>query len=243
MSNRFSSMLKRKILRKNQNLISIDEPYDVMAKLLKRHRVSGIIDAGASNGSISVRLMKRFPSADVYAFEPNKLYYKGLTELASRQRRFHPFFSALSDSCGTADLNVTKSAGNTSLYLPSEGLHDVDPDGGTVDSRQQVEIVTIDQWARDNKIGSIEVMKFDIQAYELVALKGAVETLRNSTLLIYSEIWFNPVYQNGALLGDINSFLRENGFVMFDIFKPKYDLKGKITWANAIYVHKEKLNF
>ncbi|MDD5458098.1 MAG: FkbM family methyltransferase [Phycisphaerae bacterium] len=241
MSNRFSSLLKKKILGKNKNLISVEEPYDVIVRLLEGHKISGVIDAGASNGHISSRLLKRFPAADVYAFEPNELYRQQLTDFAVREKRFHPFFAALSDNCGTADLNITESAGNTSLCTPAESLTDVDPVGAAVKTIQQVQILTIDQWAKDNDIKSIEVMKFDIQAYELAALKGATETLRNSTLLVYSEVWFNPVYKDGALFSGIDIFLRENGFALFDIFKPKYDPKGKITWANAIFIQKEKL--
>ena len=48
MSNRFSSFIKKILLGKNKNLVSLDEPYYVMARLLKGVHVAGIIDAGAS---------------------------------------------------------------------------------------------------------------------------------------------------------------------------------------------------
>lgn len=48
MSNLFSSFAKEKLPGKNQNLVSIDEPYEVMAKCLKGFEVKGIFDAGAS---------------------------------------------------------------------------------------------------------------------------------------------------------------------------------------------------
>ena len=77
MANKFGSFLKKRLLGKNRNLVSFDEPFEVMPRLLKGHRVTGIIDAGASNGRISKRLLRRFPAAQAYAFEPNPLYEGG----------------------------------------------------------------------------------------------------------------------------------------------------------------------
>jgi hypothetical protein len=74
MSNRFSSFIKKKLLGKNQNMVSLDEPYEVMKRFLRGHEVTGIIDAGASNGRIPKRLLRKFPVAQVYVFEPNPLY-------------------------------------------------------------------------------------------------------------------------------------------------------------------------
>jgi hypothetical protein len=56
-SNSFSIFIKKKVVGKNQNLVSLDEPYRAMAHLLKGRRITGIIDAGASDGRISRRLL------------------------------------------------------------------------------------------------------------------------------------------------------------------------------------------
>ena len=52
MSNLFSSFAKKKILGKNQNLVSINEPYAIISQILKDFEITGIIDAGASDGHI-----------------------------------------------------------------------------------------------------------------------------------------------------------------------------------------------
>lgn len=242
MANGFSTYLKKKILKKNQNLISLDEPYDVIKELLKDHSVKGILDAGASNGHISERMLKKFPQSDVYAFEPNPMYKDGLVEYAKRDSRFHPQFLALSDHEGMAELNITESAGNTSLLNPSAKLKDIDPDGSKIKKVVTVPLVTIDGWAKQNGNVPIEFMKFDIQGYELNALRGAVETLKNSTLIVYSEIWFNCPYEKGTLFSELDLFLREQGFAVYDIYKPKYNKTGgQVMWANAIFINAEKI--
>jgi len=240
-ANRLSSFIKKKLLGKNQNLVSLDEPYEVMARLLKGSRVTGIIDAGASDGRISKRFLRRFPAADVYAFEPNSLYTETLQRYAKEDPRFHPQFLALSDHEGNAALYVTESPGSTSLFTPANRLKEIDRQGASIKSLEKVEIVTIDEWAKRNGDPAIQLMKFDIQAGELLALRGAVRLLQSSTLLVYTEICFNPVYKEGAIYSEIDLFLREYGFVLYDMFKPKYNPNGLILWGNAIFLNLQRL--
>lgn len=241
MTNQFSSFVKKKLLGKNNNLVSFEEPFDVMPRLLKGHNVTGIIDAGASNGRISKRLLRKFPAAQAYAFEPNPLYAEALKQYAKDEPRFHPQFLALSDSEGQATLHVTESPGSTSLLTPGKRLQEILPEGASVKSDEKVELVTIDNWAQRNGDLAIELMKFDIQGAELKALRGAVNTLQNSTLIVYTEISFNPLYEGSAIYSEIDLFLREHGFALYDMYKPKYHPNGLIMWANAIFVHIQRL--
>jgi FkbM family methyltransferase len=240
MANRFSSFMKKKLLGKDQNLVSVNEPYGVMVNLLKDCKVTGIIDAGASNGHISKRLLRRFPSANIYAFEPNPLYTQTLQQYAKEECRFHPYFLALSDQEGNAELHITESPGSTSLFTPGKRLKQIDSQGTSVKSLEKVKVVTIDEWAKRNDDPAIQVMKFDIQAAELKALLGAVHVLQSSTLLVYTEICFNPIYEEGAIFSEIDLFFRKYGFALYDIFTPKYGPDGLILWGNAIFLNYER---
>lgn len=241
MANRVSSFIKKKLLGKDKNLISLDEPYEVMRCLLKGHDITGIIDAGASDGRISKRLLRKFPAAHAYAFEPNRLYFDSLQQCRKENPRFHPYFLALSDHEGNADLHITRSPGNTSLFVPGRRLKEIDPQGSAVEKSEKVQIVTIDNWAKRNENPAIQVMKFDIQGGELKALRGATRMLECSTLLVYTEIWFNCPYEDGAIYSEIDLFFRKNGFVLYDIYKPKYNSNRLIMWGNAIFLNAERL--
>jgi len=78
MANPLKFIAKKSLFRGKGNLVSFDEPYGVIARLLRKTKVTGIVDAGASNGRISRRFLRLFPSATVYAFEPNPLYAETL---------------------------------------------------------------------------------------------------------------------------------------------------------------------
>lgn len=222
-------------------MISLDEPFHVVARLLKGKQVTGIIDAGASDGRISRRLLRKFPKAHAYAFEPNLLYFDSLQQYAREDSRFHPYFLALSDCEGEADLHITLSPGNTSLLMPTEVFKQIDSQGSCVKRSEKVQLVTIDNWAKRNGNPEIQLMKLDIQGGELKALHGARYVLQHSTLLVYTEIWFNCPYEGGAIYSEIDLFLREHGFALYDIFKPRYHPNGLIMWANAVFLNSERL--
>lgn len=242
MANKAGTFIKRKLLGKNKNLISLDEPFEVIRRLLKGHSVTGIIDAGASDGRISKRLLKRFPAAHAYAFEPNPLYAESLLHYAKQDQRFHPHFLALSDHEGTAELYMTQSPGCTSLFKPGKRLKEIGSQGSCVENKEKVQLVTIDDWAERNGSLDIQLMKFDIQGAESKALDGATRVLESSTLLVYTEIWFNCPYEGGAIYSEIDLLFREHGFSLYDMYKPKYDPNGLIMWANAIFVNLQKIS-
>lgn len=237
MAKLFRSCIRRTLFAKKKNLVSLDDPYAVMARILCNHKVTGIIDAGASDGHISRRLLRFFPKAHIYAFEPHPLYTETLQSYASKDYRFEPQFMAISDREGIVELQITESPGSTSLLTPGRHLKMMNPNGATVKSVEKIEAVTIDEWTKRKGDPAIQLMKFDIQEGELRALRGAARVLQTSTILVYTEISFNPLYNGGAIYSEIDLCLREYGFILYDIFKPKYDPKGPLMWGNAIFLH------
>lgn len=243
MSNLLRSLLKPALgARHGGCLISLEEPYKVVARLLRNHELTGILDAGASHGRISRRLLGLFPRASVYAFEPHPMYRATLRELAAADERFKPQFVALSDKEEDVELNITRSAGSTSLFKPDEALRQEYPDESTIESVEKVRTVTLDGWRQRNGDVAIQCMKFDIQGAELRALRGAAHTLETTCLVIYTEILFNPLYIGGAIYSEIDQLLRGFGFTLHDIFKPRYNERGALMWANAIFVNQNKLH-
>lgn len=236
------SIFKNTLLSKSGNLVSFDDPYLIASNLLANKKVTGVMDIGASNGRISKRLLNLFPDAQAYGFEPNPLYRQTLLDFKNCEPRFHPQFLALSDSDCTVDLQITESPGSTSLFNPGKFLKNLDPEGSVVKKTEQVECTTIDNWLEKNNNLEIQVMKFDIQGGELNAMKGAENLLDNKVLLIYTEILFNPLYEGGAVFSDIDKVLRERGFVLHNIYKPRSDNNDMLLWGNAIYVHANRLN-
>jgi FkbM family methyltransferase len=236
------SLLRHTRFAQHGQLVSLDDPYAAIARLLEGHSVTGILDAGASNGRITKKLLTLFPHARAYAFEPNPSYRDALERDARADGRIRPQFLALADTEGTADLHITQSPGTTSLFVPNALLRTTYPAGSTVQQTVRVETVTIDGWSERHGHPELHLMKFDIQGGELRALIGGTKTLERSTLLLYTEILLNPLYEGGALFAELDLFLRKTGFVLHNIYKPRCDPQGRLLWGNAIYVHAERLH-
>lgn len=221
--------------------MGLDDPYAVMAWLLRARRVNGILDAGASNGRVARRLLRSFPQALAYAFEPNPAYRAILDRAAKSEPRLRPQFLALSDTEGKVELKITRSAGSSSVFAPTVRLRRFDPEGSQVANTKLVPAVTLDSWAERQGNPLIEVLKLDIQGAELRALRGGKQLLARSVLLVYTEVLFNPLYEGGALYSDLDLELRRSGFVIYDVYKPHYSENRLLLWANAIFVHAERL--
>ena len=91
------------------------------------------------------------------------------------------------------------------------------------------------------KLPIIQLIKLDIQAGELKALRGARKTLETDVMLVYTEVMFNPMYEGGALFGQIDLLLRERGFLLYSLYRPTSDDNGLLIQANAIFVHAQRL--
>jgi hypothetical protein len=66
-------------------------------------------------------------------------------------------------------------------------------------------------------------------------MKGAVEPLKN-TVLIYIEIFFNPMCEGGTICSEIDLFLRSQGFCLYNIDKPRADESRMLNQANTIFI-------
>jgi hypothetical protein len=60
-------------------------------------------------------------------------------------------------------------------------------------------------------------------------------------LAIYTEIFFNPMYEGGAIYSEIDLFLRSCGFSLYNLYKPRADQGGMLEQGNAIFVKAEAL--
>lgn len=58
-----------------------------------------------------------------------------------------------------------------------------------------------------------DFLKLDVQGAELIILQNALETLDHVSM-IQTEVSFVPLYKNQPLFADVDSFLREQGFML-----------------------------
>ncbi|MFZ2100916.1 MAG: FkbM family methyltransferase, partial [Oricola sp.] len=96
----------------------------------------------------------------------------------------------------------------------------------------EVEATTLDALVSKGRLpaGDYNVLALDIQGAELLALKGATETLRGIDA-VHTEVNFDELYRGAASIFDIDSFLAEQGFIRVRTVTPSHP-----TWGDALYI-------
>jgi hypothetical protein len=117
--------------------------------------------------------------------------------------------------------------------LHLERFPEFQPDG-TI----EVPVVRLDDLLREQAINAEEhpLLVLDVQGFERSVLAGASDYLRDHCRAIVCEVAAVELYKGGALVGEIDSFLRERGF-----------LRVLTKWASgvggdALYLPLRRLN-
>jgi len=194
-------------------LLQIDV-YSMLAEILGD--ASGvIIDGGAHNGETASRLARLFPRAEVHAFEPVSSYYHELeqrcAEIGARAHRL-----ALADEPAELVMHVNRNLWTCSLLRANSRAREFHGDWCDTVREETVSTVRLDDWAREHSIGDVALIKLDLQGYELPALRGATELL-SRTSAVYSEAQISPEYQGASTFAEIDLFLRDHGFALYQI--------------------------
>lgn len=124
-----------------------------------------IIELGAHVGGYTEALSHIFPSATIYAFEPNPELFNQLRRRFDHGQSVKPIPFAVSNRSGTAEFYITRGAVKHSLLR-----------GTTERTRPiksiEVPTITIDEFCQQESIREIHILSMDIQGGELQALGG-----------------------------------------------------------------------
>ena len=100
-----------------------------------------------------------------------------------------------------------------------------------------MESVDVDQVRLDGILDQdIDVLKLDLQGYELDALKGC-EKLLPRIKAITTEVEFVPLYEGQPLFADIDIYLRARGFRFLNLYELWTHPDGQLTAGDAIYLN------
>jgi FkbM family methyltransferase len=102
-----------------------------------------------------------------------------------------------------------KSDASSSLLKPKEHLV-TNPDV-RFNSQVEVEVATLDAWAKRNNIGAVDFLWLDLQGHELGALRGGIELLRG-VKVIHAEVSLLEMYEGSALYHEVRAWLSDQGF-------------------------------
>lgn len=99
--------------------------------------------------------------------------------------------------------------------------------------KEAVSVVSLDEWADGKRI---DILKLDLEGYDLEALKDAKKLLKSSVKVIYIETRFNPVPGSNTLFCELVRYLNKYNFKLFNLYGMDTMNDGKLVGANALFV-------
>lgn len=158
------------------------------------------VDGGAHVGTWSHNLAEHFEA--VYAYEPQPETYKCLTRNMFCHRNVRCYRAAISDRSGLVDMHLdAKHArkGNTGSYYAQFA------------AENSGAIATPCYPLDDLGLSSLGLLKLDVEGAEILALRGAVETLRRCRPVVIMEEKAGYAARFGAQDGDAARFIEKLG--------------------------------
>lgn len=206
---------------------------DILKLLSSDNKDIIIFEAGAANGFDTLELSNLFPEAKIFAFEPVNQNFNVLCSTIRNCQNVKAIKMALSDKNGETKIYVSKDinhkkelASSSSLKKPKE--HIKFHPNIKFDSFEMVRTSTIDSWARDNNINSVDVMWLDMQGMEYNVLKASPNILKTLRVL-YTEVSLIEMYEETLLYEEYKNWLINQGFVL---------IKEELPWkdmGNALF--------
>lgn len=156
-----------------------------------------IIDGGAWYGDSSLTFHKKLSgNCHSYAFEPDNENYIQLTNTVQKAN--------ISDSVHPINKGLYNK--KETLYFKKEADNDMQFRIQLEHSEHKVEVTSIDQFVIDKQIPSIDFIKMDIEGAEVMALKGARNTIEKDrpklAICIYHK--FDDLWQIILLVKQLN---------------------------------------
>jgi FkbM family methyltransferase len=213
--------------------------------LFERHPLV-LVDVGA-RGGVRANWLPARPHLRVIGFEPEEREFKQLALKAEAEGGTIRFFNtALHNRRGPLQLFIAKDRGLTSMFEPDRGFLDTFPDARRFETVDVVEIEadTLDNVLQAASITDVDFVKVDTQGSELFVLEGGRRTLEH-VVGAEVEVEFAPIYKGQPLFADVDRYMRDAGFALFDL-RPCYwkrtagrsvgGPRGQIIWADALYL-------
>ena len=206
-----------------------------------------LVDVGA-RGGLKSNWLPAQRHLRVIGFEPDKQEFERLVERTRADGGAIRFFNtALHKDRAVLKLYVAKDRGLTSIFEPDRAFLDKFPEADRFDTTMvaEVEADMLDRVLAEGGVGEVDFLKVDTQGSELFVLQGGDQTLAEQVVGVEVEVEFAPIYKNQPLFADVDAYLRQLGFALFDL-RPVFwkraagrgvgGPQGQMIWADALYL-------
>ena len=183
-----------------------------------------IVDIGANIGFTTLNFATRCRQGCVYAYEPDALNFSKLERNVSLNH-FHNIFVSRK---GMGDF-----ATNVQLMRMNKHHSGMNRVSGTAREdlvSEKIEIVRLDDEVSLLNPVRIDLIKIDVEGYELKVVRGAMETIRKFKPILFIELIEGNLRRYGDSSETLVKLVRELGYRAFDA--RSHQIMEDETWDN-----------
>ena len=175
---------------------------------LRRARAQGvvprqIVDVGASDGTWTRECLEIFPESQYLLIDPLPANAAALAAMAGPRVRV--WQGALGSAPGTLELH---EHGDQSSFLASDSF--------AARGAERVEVRPLDSFLGGELPEPPDLIKADVQGFELEVLRGAKRCLESAHLLLL-EVSYRRIYRDLPLAHEVIAFAGGAGFRIYDV--------------------------
>jgi len=192
-----------------------DPVLDVLVTVAARS--STIVDVGANVGFYSLSMARAAGRrAKVHAFEPNQDTFA----LLARHREIN--------RANNVELHCfalgAKSEDRVLYAGRDSGKFSLEPDGRSLEGAKDVKVATLDALCRERSLGTVDLLKIDVEGHEPAVIIGARETIHRDAPFLCFELtpaWYG---KDDPLAEEAFAWLAAQPFVFFGIASPEVNV-------------------
>jgi FkbM family methyltransferase len=199
-------------LSKNDNNADISKNGELWLIETYSKNWSTVVDAGANHGIWSKLVCQKNSLTEVHSFEPVKKTYTYLENTKKDCPKMNIYNVALGASKHTTEISIF--SGDHGLSSISRGN---DKNGLMKTGTETIEVQTLSSFAEEKNISTIDMLKIDVEGYELEVLKGA-ESLLVSGRIKMIQFEYGMTYVDARIyLRDIFTYFSNKPYKIFKL--------------------------
>jgi FkbM family methyltransferase len=170
--------------------------------LCKEH--FNVMDIGANIGFTVLKLATRASRGKVIGFEPDPVNFS----FSSRNLALNGF-----DNAKVLNIGLGASEGEVRMEVTSAGNRGGNRISATAaGTGDKVKIRRLDSLFPELNIASLDLVKIDVEGYELHVLNGGEQTIRKHKPVLFVEVDDNHLRAHGHSAAELIAFIRQLGY-------------------------------